>query len=267
MSSVLLAAVLALPSSAADKPPAKAPAKASAAPAVKPAAPAGRPGALAVAASTAAFAWPSTAPLSVAAVLAHYEAMDAALVSLSARFEQQMTMRETGVTSRVSGTLAYKKPDRLRIEHDRPESQVVVADGKDIWIHRVERKQVVQAALADWKKADPAVGNLMEFGSYARLLKAYDVALDTAAAPAALVLTPKAPPAGAPAGARDLTLRLTLSGATLFPEATELAVGSLNVRTAFSAVAFNPLLDDRAFVFTPPADADVFRDFKPPRFE
>lgn len=255
MNPVLLAAVLALPSSAADKPPAKAPPKA------KPAA------APAVAASTAAFAWTSTAPLSVAAVLAHYEAMDAALVSLSARFEQQMTMRETGVTSRVSGTLAYKKPERLRIEHDRPERQVVVADGKDIWIHRVERKQVVQAALADWKKADPAVGNLMEFGSYARLLKAYDVALDTAAAPAALVLTPKAAPGGSSAAARDLTLRLTLSGATLFPEATELAVGSLNVRTAFSAVAFNPVLDDQPFVFTPPADADVFRDFKPPRFE
>ena len=84
----------------------------------------------AVAASTAAFAWASTAPLTVEAVLAHYEAMDAALVSLSARFEQSMTMKETGVTSRVEGTLAYKKPDRLRIEHARPEPQLVVADGR-----------------------------------------------------------------------------------------------------------------------------------------
>jgi outer membrane lipoprotein carrier protein len=244
----LLVLALTLPAAAAPK--AKAPAKPAAAPAV--------------AASTAAFAWASTAPLTVDAVLAHYERMDAALVSLSARFEQSMTMKETGVTSRVAGTLAYKKPDRLRIEHVKPEPQVVVADGKDIWIHRTERRQVVQAALSDWKNADPAIGNLMEFGSYGRMLKAYDVVLDTAAARAALVLTPKAA-AGAPA--RAMTLRLTLAPGTLFPEATALTVGSLDVTTAFAELAFNPVLDDKAFVFTPPADADVFRDFKPPKAE
>ncbi|TBR23440.1 outer membrane lipoprotein carrier protein LolA [bacterium] len=260
MRALLLAAAFAVPVLAADAPKAK--------PAGKPK-PAAKPAPPAVAASTAAFAWASTAPLTVADVLAHYEAMDAALVSLSARFEQSMTMKETGVASRVEGTLAYKKPDRLRIEHSRPEPQVVVADGKDIWIHRVERKQVVQASLADWKKADPAIGNLMEFGSYAKLLRTYDVALDTGAARAALVLTPKtssAPAPGAPP-ARDLTLRLVLSPDSLFPESTELVVGSLNVRTAFADTAFNPVLDDKAFVFTPPADADVFRDFKPPKFE
>lgn len=262
MTSVLLAALLALPSAAADAP------KTKAAPKPKASAKAEKPAPPAVAASTAAFAWTSTAPLTVEAVLAHYEAMDAALVSLSARFEQSMTMKETGVTSRVEGTLAYKKADRLRIEHVRPEPQVVVADGKDIWIHRTERKQVVQASLADWKNADPAIGNLMEFGSYARMLKTYDVSLDTAAARPALVLRPKAGAAGATGAAgRDLTLRLTLSAATLFPEATELAVGSLNVRTAFAELAFNPVLDDKTFSFTPPSDADVFRDFKPPRFE
>ncbi len=43
-------------------------------------------------------------------------------------------------------------------------------------------------------------------------------------------------------------------------------MGSLSVKTTFSELSFNPLLDDKAFVFTPPADADVFRDFKPPKF-
>lgn len=247
----VLALLLALPAGAAAAD--KAPAKAKAAP--KPPA---------VAASTAAFAWASTAPLTLGAVLAHYEAMDAALVSLSARFEQTLTMKETGVTNRVEGTLAYKKPDRLRIEHRRPEPQVVVSDGKDVWIHRTERKQVVQAALADWKSADPAIANLMEFGSYARMLKAYDAVLSTAAPRAELTLTPK-PKDGAPA--RPLTLTLTLSTATLFPEETRLSVGSLEVKTAFSQTELNPVLDDAPFKFTPPADADVFRDFKPPKFE
>ena len=259
MKAWLLAAALALPAAAAEAPKAAPkPKAATKAPAAKAA-----PAAPAVAASTAAFAWTSTAPLTVADVLAHYEAMDAALVSLSARFEQSMTMKETGVASHVEGALSYKKPDRLRIEHVKPEPQTVVADGKDIWIHRTERRQVVQAALSDWKNADPAIGNLMEFGSYARMLKAYDVALDTAGPRAALVLTPKPQPGAA---ARELALRLSLSPTTLFPESTELAVGSLSVKTSFTGLAFNPVLDDKAFVFTPPADADVFRDFKPPKF-
>lgn len=231
--------------------------------AAKPAAvkPASRP--MPVAASTAAFAWNSTAPLTVESVLAHFEVMDAALVSLSAKFSQSMTMQETGITSRVEGTVAYKKADRLRIEHLLPERQSIVSDGKDIWIHRHERQQVVQSALSDWKKADPAVANLMEFGSYARMLKTYAVSLDTSSARAALVLAPKT----ADAAGRDFGLRLTLDPATLFPELTELRVGSLSVRTAFSQTSFNPVIDDKAFVFTPPADADVFRDFKPPSLE
>ncbi|MBI5597835.1 MAG: outer membrane lipoprotein carrier protein LolA [Elusimicrobia bacterium] len=214
----------------------------------------------AVAASTAAFAWSSTGPLTTDAVLAHFAQMDAAMVSLKARFTQSLTMAETGVTSRVEGTVAFKKPERLRIEHLVPERQTVVADGKDIWIHRVGRNQVVQSALADWKKADPAVSNLMEFGSYSRMLKSYDVSLDSAAA--TLVLVPKAGES-----ARSLVLRMTLDPATLFPSATELRVGSLSVRTEFLDAVFNPVLEDSLFVFTPPADADVFRDFKPPRFE
>ena len=109
----------------------------------------------AVAASTAAFAWASTAPLTVEAVLAHYEAMDAALVSLSARFEQSMTMKETGVTSRVEGTLAYKKPDRLRIEHA---ARAAARRGRrqDIWIHRTERKQVVRRPAAGRTRTRPS---------------------------------------------------------------------------------------------------------------
>lgn len=245
----LLFLLLAAPAFAAGKAPAK--------PAQKKAPPAPAPAA--VAASTAAFAWTSTAPLSVEAVLAHFEAMDAAMVSLKARFTQSLTMAETGVTSRVEGTVAFKKPERLRIEHNLPERQTVVSDGKDIWIHRIARNQVVQSALVDWKKADPAVSNLMEFGSYSRMLKAYDVSLDSAAA--TLVLVPKSGESK-----RALVLRMTLDPATLFPSATELKVGSLTVRTEFLDAVFNPVLDEKLFAFTPPADADVFRDFKPPRF-
>lgn len=220
--------------------------------------------AVAVAASTSAvadtaFTRPSTGPLSVPVVLARFEEFDRELRSLSAHYSQALTVAETGMTSMVDGTVSYSHPDRLRIEHLRPERQTVVADGKDIWIHRHSRRQVIQSDLAEWKKADPTVENLMQFGSYAKMLRSYDVALDTAGARPVLVLVPKKKDEKNP-----FELRLSLNAKTLFPEDTELRVGSLRVRTSLSRLVFNPKLDAALFRFTPPLDADVFRDFKPP---
>ncbi|MDE2293204.1 MAG: outer membrane lipoprotein carrier protein LolA [Elusimicrobia bacterium] len=242
MQTLLAAALLAAPCGAAGLPTAAAPA---AAPSP----------------STSPFAWTEGAPLDVGSILAHFEVMDASLTSLTADFSQTLTMRETGVRSRVEGSVEYEKTDRLRIEHRVPERQLIVSDGDDIWIWRMDRKQVIQSKLADWKKADPAIGNLMAFGSYARMLKTYDVALDSSGARPQLVLRPKkADPAAEP-----FTMRLTLAAGTLFPELTTLRAGGMTVETKLSDVRFNPPLPDKDFQFTPPSDADVFRDFKPPR--
>ena len=62
------------------------------------------------------------------------------------------------------------------------------------------------------------------------------------------------------------SLILSLSSTTLFPESAELTAGAARMRTEFSRIVFNPDIEAGAFAFTPPPDADVFRNFKPPRF-
>ncbi|MEE8425427.1 MAG: outer-membrane lipoprotein carrier protein LolA [Elusimicrobiota bacterium] len=213
-------------------------------------------------ASNDPFLYKSTAPLSVSAVLAHFEIYDRRLNSLSAGFRQSLIMETTGITSDIKGTVAYRKPERLRIEHEKPERQTIVADGQDIWIHRHRLAQVIQAAIVDWKDADPMMNNLLQFGSYGKMLKAYDVRLDTAAAGPVLLLRPKRGDSGA-----DFTLRFVLDERTLFPVVTELIVGAMRVRTEFDEVRFNPEIDAKQFIFTIPKGADVFRNFKPPKFE
>lgn len=208
------------------------------------------------------FLYKSTAPLSVSAVLSHFEIYDRLLNSLSAEFRQSLILETTGITSNIKGTVAYRKPERLRIEHEKPERQTIVVDGQDIWIHRHRLAQVIQAAIADWKDADPMMNNLLQFGSYGKMLKTYDVRLDTAAAGPTLLLRPKRGDSGA-----DFTLRFILDERTLFPMVTELVVGAMRVRTEFTEVRFNPKIDEKQFIFTIPKGADVFRNFKPPRFE
>ena len=39
----------------------------------------------------------------------------------------------------------------------------------------------------------------------------------------------------------------------------------MRVQTSLADVEFDPKLPESDFVFTPPAGADVFRNFKPPR--
>ncbi|MBI4348805.1 MAG: outer-membrane lipoprotein carrier protein LolA [Elusimicrobia bacterium] len=198
----------------------------------------------------------ATPPSTPEELIAHFEVLDRKLSSLKGRYVQTVTMDETGTVQTIEGKIAYLKPDRLRIEHVRPERQLVVSDGKAIWVHRLSSNQVIHSELADWRKADPMINSLLDFGGYAALGKRYDVAYSSATRLA--TLTPKEKGA-------DYTLRLTLADKTYFPVETELRLAQMSVRTKLEGLEFNPKLPEEDFSFTPPAGADVFRNFKPPR--
>jgi outer membrane lipoprotein carrier protein len=216
-----------------------------------------------VAFSTASsvFLYPSSVPLTLETILAHFQFYDRRLDSLTARFTQTLKVPDTEVSQSVEGTLEYLKPGRLRIEHARPERQTLVIDGKDIWIYRHSQNQVIQSSLDDWKKADPAMGSLMQFGDFARMLEVYDASVDTSAAQAVLILRPKQK------GGTEFFLRMTLNAMNLFPADTELSVGSLRVRSTLSELKLNAPVLEKSFKFTPPYGADILRNFKPPQVQ
>ena len=207
------------------------------------------------------FAPVSTAALTTQAVLARFEEFDRRLDTLRAHFVQSLNVEQTGMSSAVEGDVSYRKPEQLRIEHLRPERQTVAVDGKDIWIFRHATHQAIQSSLEDWKKADPTLNNLMQFGSYAKMLRSYEVSVDTGGARPELVLVPKEK------GAAPLELRLGLDPEPLFPDETRLQVGGLRVKTVLSGIVFNPRLEAATFRFTPPEGSDVFRNFKPPQIQ
>jgi outer membrane lipoprotein carrier protein len=204
--------------------------------------------------------YPATAEaITVPLVLERFERFDRDLVTLSAAFQQTVHSDDTGQTQAVAGTLAYRKKDHLRIEHRTPEAQTLVCDGSRVWVWRPADGQVIRSKLADWKRSQPLAQGLLDFGSYAELLKSYDVTLATVSAPAAggyrdlaLDLKPRAAGRGG-----DFTLTLRLSTRDFFPFQSELRVGSILARTVFTDVRFNPDLAPAQFRFTPPAGADV----------
>jgi len=146
-------------------------------------------------------------------------------------------MTETGMGTDVDGTVAYRKPERLRIERSRPERQTIVFDGKELWVDLPLRNQVIQLSLEDLKRSDPLAGNLLQFGSYAKMLKAYDVSLDSGGVRPELVLKPKDRSAG-------FTLRFQLDPDTLFPARTTLTVEAMRIDSTFTGYKFTTMVAD-----------------------
>lgn len=216
--------------------------------------------------STTAYALPllpaPTQPLTVPLVIEKFEAFDAGLKSLGCDYTQAVRWDETGMSQTVSGSLEFKKPDLLRLEHRLPEPQTMVSDGSWLWIHRQSTNQVIKTRLEDWKKSEPLAQGLLDFGKYAGLLRTYDVTLSSGSPAAdghsdfALILRPKAKPG-------EFALILKLTTRTFFPAETELRTGSVSIKSSFKNIRYNPIQADSTFQFVPPKGADVFDNVRP----
>jgi len=66
-----------------------------------------------------------------------------ALKDLKADFTQESRLASLGRSRTRAGRLFFQAPGRMRWEYDAPEPQLIVADGKQLWFHRPERRQVV----------------------------------------------------------------------------------------------------------------------------
>jgi outer membrane lipoprotein carrier protein len=90
-----------------------------------------------------------------------------ALQSFEAEFSQTLTDKSGRVLDESSGRLAIQRPNRFRWDYTAPSEQVIVADGKRIWLYDPELEQVTVRRLDDTLSATPAMllsgeGNLRE---------------------------------------------------------------------------------------------------------
>lgn len=60
-----------------------------------------------------------------------------------AHFVQESTIKAMEITDVASGRVFVKRPRMMRWEYDKPEKQIIVTDGKKLWIYRPEDNQVV----------------------------------------------------------------------------------------------------------------------------
>lgn len=83
-----------------------------------------------------------------------------------ASFTQTVTSPDGKKVRKSSGTLAFAKPSRFRFEYLKPMPQVIVGDGKQVWLYDPDLKQVTVRPMTEAMGATPAA--LLAGGSIER---------------------------------------------------------------------------------------------------
>jgi len=177
------------------------------------------------------------------------------LRDLTASFAQESRVASLGRARTRAGRLFFQAPGRMRWEYDGPEPQLIVADGKQLWFHRPERRQVVvQPIDAAFTRQTPLLF-LFGRGDFAREFTWDERELATGAGGLmSIVLQPRVE---APDLSR-LVLEVVAGDCRLAGTIVEDAFGNVT-HLVFSGERANTGLGAGLFQFAPPDGTEIVR--------
>lgn len=169
-----------------------------------------------------------------------------AIRSMSANFKQIVKAKKREV-SRSSGIMALERPGRFRWETKSPMEQLVIADGKKMWVYDTDLEQVTV------KKQDKGLGGtaaLFLSGYDDTVTKDFDVTQKDEGKLSIFDLQAKS----SKANFQRIKMTFTqhdLTGLELYDQLGQITTVTL------SGIKANPKLDQKLFQFKPPKGVDV----------
>lgn len=165
---------------------------------------------------------------------------------------QETTVASLGKTVTARGTMAFKKPGRMRFELTGDGDQIMVADGTTLWLYQPAEKQVLKAPFDAAFRATTPVSFLTGVG---RIADDFTASLDApAAGGGALVLD--LVPRKADGGVGKLRLYVARDNYDIRGAEVHDPQGNVS-RLTFEHLRRNVGLDDARFVFDVPPGVDV----------
>ncbi|MEK6813317.1 MAG: outer membrane lipoprotein carrier protein LolA [Nitrospirota bacterium] len=207
------------------------------------------------------FAFFALAPAAAAAdvpplqqVVSRLETVYRETADFSAHFSQETLLPGGTAAEKSSGTVAIKKPSKMRWNFSAPISQEIVLDGTHVWIYQPDQKQVVKRRQADAFPPGSATNFLAGIG---RLREDFDpaFALENRVNQHGNILLRLIPKQ------KDLTLTRVMlevdpkSWAVIRVSLHDSARGTTTIR--FSRIAMNKGIPDETFRFVPPKGVTV----------
>jgi outer membrane lipoprotein carrier protein len=173
------------------------------------------------------------------------------LHTLYAQFEQHIYDDNGHLLETSQGKMYVRRPNKFRWDYQQPYNQLIVADGKRVWIYDSDLEQVTRKSLSNTLGKTPAFilsrKRAPEEDFFINNLPSYrrDVTR--------LELIPK------DAQAQFDSMRLNLHGKTLLNlELVDNLGQTTNI--TFRQMRRNPSLSDKLFIFTPPKGVDIIKD-------
>jgi outer membrane lipoprotein carrier protein len=173
--------------------------------------------------------------------------------SFTAEFGQESTLKAMEITDFATGKMYVRYPGMMRWEYEKPEKQVIITDGKKLWIYRPMDNQVMTgsapAFFSDGKGAS--------FLSDIKLIrKKFDISLEQSKDDFFYEL--KLLPLEKTLDVNDIRISVTKNTFTVIRIITYNSYGDEN-RIELINNKFNVKLDDSLFSFDIPPGADVLK--------
>jgi len=168
--------------------------------------------------------------------------------SLQARFDQSVFDTSQGQTRRLEGVFYLQRPGKFRWDYTEPKGQIVLADGKTVWLVEEDLKQAYQKPQSDALRGTPA----LLLTEQLKLEDHFDIAdLGPSQDLEWVELVPRDP--------ESQFTRILLAFKDNELRRMELADKFAQVtRFGFSDIKRNPRLDPKLFVYTPPRGTQLF---------
>lgn len=171
------------------------------------------------------------------------------LKGLDGQFNQQVFDSKGKVKETTSGRVALSAPRLFRWEYIKPHEQLIVADGKKVWVYEPDLEQATVRAQGQEEQNSPLTALI----NPALLDRQYDVSEEAAARDGLqwLSLTPKRE--------TDTAFQYAALGFNAQGLARMEVVDAVGQRTviSFSGWKRNPAFAANTFSFTPPKNVDV----------
>lgn len=191
-------------------------------------------------------------PLTSDYVLGRLMQWDKRLETLQCNFTQEVLFGDTGMKQTITGRVHFLKPSYLRIEHIKPQRQIVYTDKKNIWIYKPEDSQAIRTKWEDWiKQQSTTFYGIADIGGYEKIAKSHRVALSAPEGKnyVELVFTPK--------DKQTYVLTLHLAKDDFFPTGIKFTIGKTEVTTTLEQVERNGKIPAELFNFVPPKGVQV----------
>lgn len=198
--------------------------------------------------------------VALVAARTHAAAVDEIVKRVQARYDatadfiadvvQEARIASLDRTVTAQGTVAFKKPGRMRWDLTQGDPQVIVSDGTTLWIYRPEDKQAIKMPFSQVFQSSTPMSFLTGVG---RIADDFRASLDGQDEKnIVLLLIPKQ------AGTEVGKLRLTVARDSYDIMGAEVTDPLGNVsKLRFSALRRNAGLPDDVFVFQAPPGVDV----------